>query len=432
MKSAAAPKDRRDDVRLLIVNANVAANEACSARNDAAPAAQRPMPALLDAHARDLPRVLQPGDLLVLNDAATLPAALHGRGPGQPSEPIELRLLGRGPLLHVDCIRGEPTDAIHCAEAAEAAEEERWSAVLLGAGDWRTPTEHRAAPPRVQPGDRLSFGDARVTSALGSHAPPQLVAEVTAVAAASPRLLEVRFVPQGRTFLSMLYALGRPVQYSYLTNDLALWSVQTVYAARPWAVEMPSAGRPLSWELLLALRQRGIELAWLTHAAGLSSSGDPVLDSQLPLPERYEIPPETIAAIERTRRRGGRVIAVGTTVVRALEGAERTARAAGLPLGSLRPGAGITSLRLHEGTQRAVVDALLTGLHGPGESHFDLLSTFAPQQCLRDAWQHASDAGYACHEFGDLCLIASPRSAPQSRNQAPHARSSEVLSSVAS
>ena len=426
MKPASAPKDRRDDVRLLVVNAN--AGEARCSRTDAALAADDSLPAWLDAHARDLPRLLQRGDLLVLNDAATLPAALHGRGPGQPGEPIELRLLGRGPLVHVDCLRGGSTDV---STGAEAAEEERWSAVLFGAGDWRTPTEHRAAPPRVQPGDRLSFGDAAAASAIGSHASPQLVAEVTAVAAASPRLLEVRFLPQGRTFLSMLYALGRPVQYSYLACDLALWSVQTVYAARPWAVEMPSAGRPLSWDLLLALRERGVELAWLTHAAGLSSSGDPVLDSQLPLPERYEIPPETIAAIERTRRSGGRVIAVGTTVVRALEGAERTARAAGLPLGSLRPGAGITSLRLHEGTQRAVVDALLTGLHGPGESHFDLLSTFAPQQCLRDAWQHASDAGYACHEFGDLCLIDSPRTAPQSRNQAPRARASVVLSSVA-
>lgn len=371
MRPAAGPNDRRSAARLLVVS----------------PETRDGAHALIDAGAVDLPGFLRAGDLVVLNDAATLPASLRGHGP--QGQDIELRLLAKGPL--------SPRDA------HESPAEEIWTAVLFGAGDWRTPTEHRAAPPQLTPGSRLSFCAEPAGSAPQRVAP--LWAEVTRVADASPRLIEVRFETVGAAFLAALYAHGRPVQYAYLARDLSLWSVQTVYSARPWAVEMPSAGRPLSWEILLALRARGVELAWLTHAAGLSSSGDPALDRLLPLPERYEIPAATAAAIERTQLRGGRVLAVGTTCVRALEGAERSARAAGHAVGTLRPGAGISSLRLDGETRLAVVDGILTGLHGPGESHFDLLSAFADPSELRAAWQHASDAGYLCHEFGDLCLL---------------------------
>src|SRR5690606_811511 len=117
-----------------------------------------------------------------------------------------------------------------------------------------------------------------------------------------------------------LYRGGAPVQYSYHRAPLALWSVQSAFAGRPWAAEMPSAGRPLDWRTLGGLRRAGVGLARLTHAAGLSSSGDPAMDRLLPLPERYAIPEATIAAITATQARGGRIIAVGTTVVRALEG----------------------------------------------------------------------------------------------------------------
>lgn len=374
MRPANQPRAQRDEARLLVLPA--------MPDSDA-------MSGLESTSASDLPRLLQPGDLLVLNDAATLPASLIGVGPEGIA--IELRLL--------------PTHAL------TAGADEVWPAVLLGAGDWRTPTEHRAAPPRLQPGDRLRFipRDSAAARAEG----PTLEAEVTQVSAATPRLIEVRFVQRGAAFLAALYALGRPIQYSYLKNDLALWSVQTVYSGRPWAAEMPSAGWSLSWQILLALRRRGVELAWLTHAAGISSSGDPDLDRLLPLPERYELPALTVAAIERARRRGGRIVAVGTTVVRALEGAARSAQAAGLPPGMLRAGVGCTDLVLDESTQLAVVDGLLTGMHGPGESHFRLLSAFAPPERLRHAWQQADQSGYLCHEFGDLCLLWSRRWLPE-------------------
>jgi len=175
--------------------------------------------------------------------------------------------------------------------------------------------------------------------------------------------------------------------------------VQTVYAGRPWAFEMPSAGRPLSWETLLALRRRGVHWAALTHAAGLSATGDPAIDAALPLPERYDIPAATVTAIEETRRRRGRVIAVGTTVVRALEGAN-------VANGILKAGSGTTDLRIGPHFQPRIVDGILSGTHADGESHFALLGAFASSQLLRDAAAFADACGFHTHELGDSMLIA--------------------------
>ena len=348
----------RDDARLLVV-------EGRSGR-------------LHDRAVADLPELLAPGDLLVLNDAATLPASLRGQTAG--GDPIELRLAG-------------PPSG------------DRWPAVLFGAGDWRTRTEDRAAPPRVAPGERLRFGDLppRTVSSRARHQitgddPVGLAAEVVSVALLSPRLVEVRFDRDGEALWRALYAVGRPVQYAYHDHDLALWTVQTAYAGRPWAVEMPSAGRPLGWRVLGGLRRRGVELAWLTHAAGLSSTGDPVLDAALPLPEQYDLPERTVQAVGRARAEGRRVLAVGTTVVRALEGAARQS-------GGLRSGAGTTSLVMSERTRPQVVDGLVTGIHAPGESHFRLLGAFAPAASLAAAAAHADAHGYRPHELGDLALI---------------------------
>ena len=95
--------------------------------------------------------------------------------------------------------------------------------------------------------------------------------EVIALSSESERLVTLRFNCAGVAMWSSIYAYGRPVQYSYMKNDLALWSVQTAYAARPWAMEMPSAGQPLAWSVILEVKRRGARLAWLTHAAGLSA-----------------------------------------------------------------------------------------------------------------------------------------------------------------
>ena len=204
---------------------------------------------LHDAQIADLPRLLRAGDLLVVNDAATLPASLHGRGPG--GAPVEARLV---------------------VELQDGT----FRAVLFGPGDWRTPTEHRAPPVAVREGERLSF--------------EELSAAVERVSSLSPRLVELRFDRSREEVWPLLYRLGRPVQYSYASAPLEAWHVQVPYASQPRAAEMPSAGRPLRWEILLGLRRRGVHLASVTHAAGLSSTGDPVLDAALPFPEQFDLP----------------------------------------------------------------------------------------------------------------------------------------------
>ena len=312
-----------------------------------------------DARFGDLPAELRRGDLLVVNDAATLPASLRGRGPA--GEEVELRLAGQ-------------------------AEDGLWWAVLFGAGDWRTRTEDRPPPPRLAAGDRMAIG-------------PGLCAEVRRVDDASPRLVTVAFDQAGADLWSGLYRYGRPIQYSHLRAPLALWHVQTAYASRPWAMELPSAGRPLTAEALRDLARREVGLATVTHAAGLSSTGDATLDARLPLPERFDIPQSCVDAVERTRRRGGRVVAAGTSTVRALEGQ------AALHDGRLIAGHGTTALVIGAGHRLRVVDGLLTGLHEPGSSHFELLKAFAPETLLRDALAHAEGVGYVAHEFGDSSLI---------------------------
>ncbi len=302
-----------------------------------------------DTRMRDLADHVREGDLLVLNDAATLPASLAARtGSGDETE---VRLLARRP-------------------------DGRWRAVLLGAGDWRIPTENRPAPPRVAIGEPLLFHD-------------RFLAIVTEVSSLSPRLVTVKF--ESTAFWRELYRHARPVQYSYLRDALELWDVQTPYASRPWAVEAPSAGRPLRWPLLAEVKARGGRLATLTHAAGLSSTGDPAIDAALPFPEAYEVPRETAEAVSATK---GRVIAVGTTVVRALESWAAT--------GIL---AGETDLRIGPETKLRAVDGLLTGLHEPHASHFGLLQAFAPRPFLERAYAHAESAGYLWHELGDSNLI---------------------------
>jgi S-adenosylmethionine:tRNA ribosyltransferase-isomerase len=307
---------------------------------------------------RDLPRLLRAGDLLVLNDAATLPGSLPARGPR--GEPLELRLTGPGA-------------------------DRRFSAVLFGEGDWRRRTEDRPPPAPVREGDVLTLG-------------PDLRARVAQVLPQSPRLLEIVFDREGAALWGALYRHGRPVQYSYLERPLDLWDVQTAYAGRPWAAETPSAGRPLTWALLSELRAAGVRTAFVTHAAGLSSTGDPALDARLPFPERYEVTAEAAAAVRRARALGGRVVAVGTTVVRALE---TSVAADGLP----RAADGVTELVVGPEHELRAVDAILTGVHEPGSSHFALLSAFLPAATLAAALRCAEDAGYLAHEFGDAMLV---------------------------
>jgi S-adenosylmethionine:tRNA ribosyltransferase-isomerase len=310
----------------------------------------------------DLPALLRPGDVLVVNDAATLPASLAGRL-ARTGTNLEARLLA----------------ALQAEEGAPA-----WRLVLLGEGDWRTSTEHRPPPPAVIAGDLLRFAGG-------------LTARVTTVDERSPRVVEVVFAAEGGAFLSALYRAGRPVQYAYHEKPLAIWDHQTLFAAAPVAVEPPSAAMHLTWRLVFALMAQGVQVVSLTHATGLSSTGDEAVDAALPVPERYTIPAATAEATQRARRSGHRVIAVGTGVMRALESAGRT--------GGVRGGSAVTDLRLSSRTPPTVVSGLLTGLHDEGTSHLELLQSLVSAAELERGYDLALAAEMLWHEFGDVCLI---------------------------
>jgi S-adenosylmethionine:tRNA ribosyltransferase-isomerase len=314
----------------------------------------------------ELPQLLDRGDVLVVNDAATLPASLRART--AIGAPVELRLLG---------LRG--TDS------------RDWTAVLFGDGDYHTPTEHRLPPPELGPGDSIRFSDA-------------FAATVIAVSPISKRLIDVRFACAEHQLWSLLYAHGRPVQYAHTSGPYELWDVQTPYASRPWAVEMPSAGYHLGLSVLRDLEQRGVMVKFLTHAAGLSATGDATLDERLPLAERFEIPQETVDAVNLARRSGHRVVAAGTTVLRALEGCAVS------HAGQLVAGPGVTDLRIGPEFRLKIADALLTGIHERGSSHFRLLRALADQNLLDDAYRYAEELGLRGHELGDVSLVWASRS----------------------
>jgi S-adenosylmethionine:tRNA ribosyltransferase-isomerase len=394
MQPAPWPRPDASATRLLHVDPAAARRAARSALRH--PPAVTPESSqrrgFVDGRIGDLRALLRDGDLLVVNDAATLPASL--RGVTSAGAAVEVRLSGR---------EGEGGGC--------------WRATLFGAGDWRQRTEDRPPPPAVGAGEELRFdgpGARGKDGRPGRPGPPgrPLRATIASVDARSPRLVSLCFAVHGAALWRALYHAARPVQYAHTAGPLALWQVQTAYAARPWAVEAPSAGLTLSWELLLDLRRRGIAIARVTHAAGLSSTGDGELDARLPLAERYEVPEETVRAVAAARRHGGRVVAVGTTAVRALEGNARSHR------GRLVAGAGTTELRLGPAMRRRVVDGILTGVHEPGTSHFALLESFAPRSLLLEAHAFAAERGYLGHEFGDAMLILGE---PRQADQAPGA-----------
>ena len=306
--------------------------------------------------------LLRRGDLVIANDAATLPASLHGVHLPS-SAAIEVRLAGRSSLA-----------------ADQMAE---FSAVVFGAGDFRTRTEERPQPPALTPGDRLALGPlSAMVAALLDH----------------PRLVSLRFDGSAAAIWAGLARHGRPIQYAHVPVQLALWDLWTPIAGPPAAFEPPSAGFALDWRSIHGLRERGAAFATITHAAGISSTGDAELDRRLPFDEPYRLPAATVRAIRRARARGGRIVAVGTTVVRALENA-----AAGD--GSVRAGEGMATQRIGPETRLRVVDAILSGTHEPDSSHYQLLRAFADEVTLRRADRELDAGGYRTHEFGDSVFI---------------------------
>ncbi|HKP81517.1 MAG TPA: S-adenosylmethionine:tRNA ribosyltransferase-isomerase [Pyrinomonadaceae bacterium] len=305
---------------------------------------------------------LRPNDLVVANDAATLPASLAGVH--EPTgKVIEVRLAGRPSL--------DPSDV------------NRFSAVVFGEGDFHVRTEDRPLPPTLKNGDGLTLGPLRATvEKLLGH----------------PRLVELVFAGTADEVWAGLASHGKPIQYAHMQTSLELWDVWTRIAGPPVAFEPPSAGFVLDWHVLAAIREHKAGFATITHAAGISSTGDEDLDRLLPFDEPYRIPLTTAKAVELTRRRGGRVVAVGTSVVRALEDAATED-------GHLRSGEGLAKGRIGPATHLKVVDAILSGTHEPGTSHYELLRAFLEDSTLERATAELDAREYRTHEFGDSVLI---------------------------
>jgi S-adenosylmethionine:tRNA ribosyltransferase-isomerase len=195
-------------------------------------------------------------------------------------------------------------------------------------------------------------------------------------------------------YLTWSTKYGSPIRYSYVPERWPLSYYQTVFAAEPGSAEMPSAGRPFTRATLDRLDERRVRVAGVTLHTGVSS-----LDhDEDPYPERYRVPASTARAVDETRKAGGKIVAVGTTVVRALETAARRD-------GSVRPSQGWTDLVVTPGRAFRVVDAMLTGLHAPKATHLSMLEALAGHDHITRAYESAVSEGYSWHEFGDVHLI---------------------------
>jgi S-adenosylmethionine:tRNA ribosyltransferase-isomerase len=305
-----------------------------------------------------LPALLLPGDLLVVNTSATLPAAV----------PLP------GGLAARSSPRPDDLAAVHFSTPLPDGD---WLVELRAAGGAATvPYRGGTAGQRLElPGGAVLTLDARFTARLWRGR------------------LSTAVVPY-------LLRHGEPIRYSYVRRPWPIEWYQTVFGTRPGSAEMPSASRPFSPDVVAGLVARGITFAPLTLHTGVSSlEGD-----EDPYPEPYDVPPATARLVSLTRRHGGRVIAVGTTVVRALETAARTAGpSAGS--GGVGPSAGWTEHIVTPDTPLLAVDGLITGLHEPRSSHLRMLAAFADTDLLGRCYAAAIDRGYLWHEFGDLHLL---------------------------
>ncbi len=286
---------------------------------------------------------LRAGDLLVVNRSRTIPAAVRASREGGAL--IQLRIcVRREDEWHVLAVQPDPPHAN----------------VALRAGEW------------------LRVGGVE-TIVRGRRSDLPLLWRIDAPGDGLERVLRT----------------GVPIRYSYVPSPVPASHYQTVYATEPGSAETPSAGRSFSWELLLGLGRQGIDRADILLHTGLSSFQDDDVDAAHPLFEEwFAIDASAADAVNRAAR----VIAVGTTVVRALE-------TAAVGDGQVHAMEGWTSLRLGPGSPLQVVDGLLTGFHEPEASHFDLLRAFLDETLLERAYREAIAARYLWHEFGDLCLI---------------------------
>jgi len=314
------PPAQRDDVRMLV------------ARGDSLPT---------HAHFRELPALLEPGDLVVVNTSATLPAALRA-----------------GAL------------DLHLSTPAPSGPANRWVVELR------------------RDGSRYSGASAGDTIDVPGGGRAQLLAPYLG------HRLWIADLQLREPLADYLARHGRPIRYRHVTEERPLADYQTVFATEPGSAEMPSAGRPFTAELVTALVARGIAVAPIVLHTGVSS----LEEGETPYPERFRVPAATARLVNVTRLAGGRVVAVGPTVVRALETAARRD-------GRLAPAEGWTSLVVTPARGVRAVDGLLTGWHEPDSSHLALLEAVGGRDLVARSYAAALDNGYLWHEFGDVHLL---------------------------
>lgn len=332
---------KRDDVRLLVSRIDT--------------------DAISHSRFSELPRWLRPGDLLVVNTSGTLKAALPARTRGGHRFELHLSTQLPGNFWVVEVRRPGPVASL--------------------------PYRHACAG--------IAFeleGGGRITLL----APYPLAGALEA-----PSRLWIAALQLAEPVLSYLEQFGSPIRYSYVTRSWPASMYQTVFATEPGSAEMPSAGRPFTAELVTRLVASGVQIAPLLLHTGVAS----LEDHEPPYEEYYRVPPETADRVNAAKRSGRRVVAVGTTVVRALETVTDNR-------GITYPGQGWTDLVITPERPLRTVNGLITGFHEPHATHLEIVKQVitaaggdAPSAHLERAYAAAQQAEYLWHEFGDSHLI---------------------------
>jgi len=296
---------------------------------------------------------LRRGDLLIFNSGRTLPASLKTIN-YEAQQNLEVRL-------------------------AEHLPDDSWLVLFL----YQNKNHFHS---NLKPGLKIEFGSG-------------LSATIIERNIKNPRLWKIRFSANGPELINIFYRIGKPIHYGYISAPLPLEYFLTVFAKDPGSSGMPSAGRAFTWKMLFDLKNKGIDTAFLTLHTGLSSYiNDNSNTGHLFTEEEYFISESTADKIETCKVNNGRIVAVGTSVVRAIESSAHKS-------GKVLPGHSCTSLRITEKYKLKIADGLITGFHEPEASHLNLISAFLDPLLIKQTYEEAIEKKYLWHEFGDLCLI---------------------------
>jgi S-adenosylmethionine:tRNA ribosyltransferase-isomerase len=327
------------------------------------------------AHTRfaHLPDFLARGDVLVINTSATINAAFDAVRQAADGNETDVALHLSTPLPQIE----------ETLPAPLSHRRERWVVELR-----RRTTAGTVPLLDAAPGERLRLP----VDGSASLVTPYMRAEREFSTGRVRLWVAELTLPEPMLTYATHY--GSPIRYSYVPQQWPLTYYQTVFASEPGSAEMPSAGRAFTQEMLDRLRRKGVRIARIVLHAGVSS----LEADEQPYPERYRVPRDTALAVNAARSMGGRIVAVGTTVARALETVADDA-------GHIHSDHGWTDLVITPQRGLRVVDGILTGLHVPKASHLSMLEALVGRDHLALAYETALQHRYLWHEFGDLHLI---------------------------